>query len=553
MVQKQTSTKGFTILSIAGIINKFLAVIYVPILTLLIDDYGNGIYNAGYMIYTLVFVITNTGIPVAISKLVSEQVALGSYQATRRTLKISLVILALLGFFTSSFMAIFAGPLSRAIGWPEAYLTILALSPTMFFAAVSCAFRGYFQGRSNMMPTAVSQVIEQFINSSLTIIFAWLMLRYGYHYAAVHGISDAHQVKLIAIEFAAAGGTVGTSVGAIGSVAYLAIVYLKSRKSIIDEVDLQTEKFHVESKRVIARRILRYSLPITLGVFAVYAANLIDKKYTKSRLMTAGFSAYEASSLYGILTTQFQKIMNIPLVISTAMAATIIPSVSAASAIKDMGLLSRKINESLRAIFLLTIPAAIGLAVLAKPVITILFPANVHGWVLLEIGSTVVVLMSLVQVQGAILQGIGKTHLPTIHMVVALIFKVIINYNLIAIKSINVNGAVIGSMVCYALAAILNHLSIKKHAGVEVYFKSIFFRPLSISLVMGVLVLFCYKGSEMLFSGIIASAYWLNLISVSLSIVLGGIIYLFGMIKIKGITAEDLKRLPVKIPQRLIN
>lgn len=552
MVEKQTTTKGFTILSIAGIVNKFLAVIYVPILTLLIDDYGNGIYNAGYMIYTLVFVITNTGIPVAISKLVSEQIALGRYGDTRRTLKISLAILMILGLFTSILMAVFARPFSVAIGWPEAYLTILALSPTMFFAAVSCAFRGYFQGRSNMVPTAVSQIIEQFINSSLTIIFAWLLLRYGYHYAVIHGNMDAHQIKLIAIEFAAAGGTVGTSVGALGSVTYLLIVYLKGRKSNTHEEESLTKDIIFEPTGEIVNRIVRYSLPITIGVFAVYAANLIDMRFTKSRLITAGFSSYDASSLYGILTTQFQKIMNIPLVISTAMAATIIPSVSAASVIKDTGLLSRKINESLRAIFLITVPAALGLAVLAKPVITILFPANVHGWGLLEIGSTVVVLMSLVQVQGAILQGIGKTHLPTIHMVIALILKVIINYNLIAIRSININGAVIGSLACYGLAAVLNHFSIKKYTGVPVNYKSIFLRPLSVSLTMGFLVLLSYRGLQLLLSGNIASAYWLNLIAASVSMLLGGLVYFLGMIRIKGITAEDLKRLPIKLPGCLI-
>jgi stage V sporulation protein B len=217
-----------------------------------------------------------------------------------------------------------------------------------------------------------------------------------------------------------------------------------------------------------------------------------------------------------------------------------------------MGLLSRKINESLRAIFMITIPAAIGIAVLAKPVITILFPHNVHGWGLLEIGSTVVVMMSLVQVQGAILQGVGKTHLPTINMVIALIVKVIINYNLIAIKSINIYGAVIGSMICYLLAALLNYFSIKKYVKVPVHYKSIFFRPLSVSLVMGVLVLLSYHGLQLLLSGSIASAYGLNLISTTISILLGGLIYFFGMIKIKGITGEDLKRLPVKIPGTLI-
>jgi stage V sporulation protein B len=136
-------------------------------------------------------------------------------------------------------------------------------------------------------------------------------------------------------------------------------------------------------------------------------------------------------------------------------------------------------------------------------------------------------------------------------MVIGLILKVIINYNLIAIRSINIYGAIIGSMTCYGLTAVLNHFSIKKYVEVPVQYKSIFFRPLSISLVMGALVLLSYHGLRSLLSVGIASAYWLNLITTSFCIMLGGLIYFLGMIRIKGITAEDLKRLPIKVPARL--
>jgi stage V sporulation protein B len=236
MVEKQSTAKGFTILGAAGIINKVLAVLYVPILTLLIGDTGNGIYNAGYNIYLLVFVITNMGIPVAISKLVSEQVALGNYEDSHRTLKISAFMMVIIGLVMTVLTAVFADWLSHQVGRPEAYLTILALSPTMFFTAVSSTFRGYFQGRSNMTPTGMSQVIEQLINSVFTILFAWMMLQYGLHYAASHGIVDGEMVQLTSLKFAAAGATVGTSVGALGSALYLVIVYLRNKRSILWEI-----------------------------------------------------------------------------------------------------------------------------------------------------------------------------------------------------------------------------------------------------------------------------------------------------------------------------
>ena len=546
MFEKQSTAKGFAILGLAGIINKIFAVIYVPILTLIIDDFGNGIYNAGYMMYLLVFVITNTGIPIAISKLVSEQIALGNHKDAHRTLEISGVMLIALGFITSVLTAVFARWLSNAVGWPEAYLIILALSPTMFFTAISGAFRGYFQGRSNMFPTGVSQIIEQLLNSILTIVFAWVMLKYGVQYAITHGIHDENKIRLISLEFAAAGGTVGTSVGAMGSVCFLIILYLKSKRSILKEIQesLNLEVIHKTSKEI-AQRVLKYAIPITLGSVAVYTANLIDLKYTKSRLISAGFSQYDASSLYGILTTQYQKILNIPLSVAAALAAAIIPTVSAAAAIKDINSLSRKINESFKAILMVTIPAAIGLAILAKPIITVLFPRNVHGWDLMMIGSGVLVLISVVQIQTAILQGIGKTHLPTIHMIMALIIKIIINYNLIAVKSINIKGAVIGSAVCYCFAGVLNHISIMKYTKVSLAYKKVLNRPLIASLLMGVIVIGSYKVLEFLLHFLIPSSYLLNLVSLMIAILVGFIIFFISMIYIKGITPEDIKRLPM--------
>jgi len=236
MVEKQSISKGYTVLSLAGIINKVLAVLYVPFLTIFLGNDGNGIYNAGYTIYILVFVITNAGIPVAISKLVSEQIASSDYRLSYRTLKISGALLISMGLFSSIIMAVFAKPFANMIHMSGAYLTILALSPTMLFTTISCTFRGYFQGRSNMIPTSISQIIEQFVNSVLTVVFAWIMLYYGRNYAIAHGIKKAEDIRLIAIEFAAAGGTVGTSVGALVSATYLFRTYLKNKVSILKEL-----------------------------------------------------------------------------------------------------------------------------------------------------------------------------------------------------------------------------------------------------------------------------------------------------------------------------
>ena len=176
MSDKQSTTKGFAILSLAGIINKFLAIAYVSIQTMIVGNYGNGIISAGYKIYTLIYALSNAGIPVAISKLISERSAMEDYKGTKKILKVAGLILVSLGIFFCSVMLLGAGWISKQISQPDAKIMLLALAPTLLFTSISAIFRGYFQGRQNMTPTALSQIIEQALNSILTIVFVALLI-----------------------------------------------------------------------------------------------------------------------------------------------------------------------------------------------------------------------------------------------------------------------------------------------------------------------------------------------------------------------------------------
>ncbi len=544
-MDKQSDAKGFTILSAASIINKLLGVLYVPIVTLILGDVGNGIYNAGYTIYQLVFVITTAGIPVAISKLISEQMANSLYEASYRTLRITTSLMVTLGTLAGIIIAVFAGPFSEMIRYPEAYLTILALSPTLLFTAVSSAFRGYFQGRSNMVPTSISQIIEQAVNSALTILFAWLMYRYGRAYAIDHGITDSVGIKLTAVKFAAAGGTVGTSLGALASALYLCRTYFRHKADILAEVVQSAGDARIKySTKKIIRKILEYAVPITLGSAAIYVANIIDLTFMKTRLMTGGFSAVDASAMYGIFSTKYLKVLFIPVTLATALATTIVPSISQASAVNDAVLLGRRISKSIKTILMISVPSAVGMTILAKPIIYILFPTAPKGWELLAMGSWVLVLISLVSIQTAILQGIGKTYIPTVHLVAGLVMKIIVNYTLIPIKSVNIKGAIVGSAVCYTFAAIMNYRSIKNLTRVRLDVKKLFNRPFSISIIMGLIVLLVYNGALLLIERAVGSVFLQSLICSGLAIAAGCIVYYLLMIVAKGITAQEIRNLP---------
>ncbi len=544
-MEKQSNARGFTVLSAAGVINKLLGVLYVPILTLILGNVGNGIYNAGYTLYLMVFVITNAGIPVAISKLISEQLASSQYDVSYRTLKVSGTLLISIGVFTSIMTAVFARELSAMVGWSESYMTILALSPTMFFTAVSCTFRGYFQGRSNMVPTSISQIIEQAVNTTFTILFAWIMYRYGQSYALAQGLTGETEIHLEAVKFAAAGGTVGTSLGAAVSALYLYRTYTKNKADILKEIAQSAQTVKPYTTKKILKKIFQYSIPITLGSVAIYTASLIDLRFTKTRLIAGGFSVTEASALYGIFSTQYLKVLFIPITLATALATAILPSISAAAAKNDKVLLARRISKSLKTILMIAVPSAVGMAVLAKPIVNILFPTAPDGWDLLMMGSWILVLISVVSIQTAILQGIGKTYVPTVHLVIGLVLKLFINYNLIAIQSVNIKGALAGSAVCYIFAGFMNYRSIKRLTGMRFNVRQLFNRPLSVSIIMGAVVLLVYRVLALLTGLFISSLFLQSLICGGIAIAAGGVVYLMLKIVARGITAEDIKSLPM--------
>jgi len=543
-VDKQSSTKGFTVLSAASIINKLLGVLYVPIVTLILGNYGNGIYEQGYKLYQLVFVITNTGIPIALSKIISEQLASSRYRLSYKTLRVSAALLTVTGLFTTLLTAVLAGPMSKLMHSPESYLTIFALSPAMIFTSISCIFRGYFQGRSNMVPTSISQIIEQAVNSALTILFAWLMYQYGAKIAAGQGLTGDMLFRE-AVKYAAAGATVGTSVGALASAVYLYRTFSRNKAEILGEVARSTDDDSEYTAKDLLKWIIKLAVPITLGSVMVYVTQLIDVINTKSRLIVAGFSEYEATSMYGILATQYTKVLFIPVAFATALGTAILPSISEADAVNDRALLNRRIQKAFKTIMMLAVPAAVGLTVMAKPIIGILFPKSPDGWDLLVMGSWTLILISLVSVQTSVLQGLGKTYVPTVHMLIGLVLKLIMNYLLIAVSPINIKGAIIGNAVCYIFAAVMNYRSIKKYTGIRLNVRKIFNRPLSVSIIMGILVYLIYHGFVFMTEWFIRSEFVLNVVCGGAAIAVGCLIYYLLMIMAGGITANDIKGLPM--------
>lgn len=522
-MKEQSTTKGFAALSAAGMMVKILSLLYIPFLRIVIGGEGYGIYSAAYQVYAFVFVLTNSGIPVAISKLVSELIAVRNYRDAVKSFKIARFGLLLIGIVMSALLLVFAMPLANAVHYRKAYLSLAVLTPAVLFTSIASSYRGYFQGRANMTPTAISQVLEQVVNTVFTLVFAAYFMKFG-------------------VEVGCAGGTIGTSLGALCSATFLIFYYEKNKKFKVPKGFSHIEVKRFTTKQLV-RRIILYAVPVTICVGMTYAGNLVDLYNTKVRLMAGGFQDTQATILYGFLVI-YQQLMNVPIAIITSLSAAILPAISAAAAVRNKKLVKGRIDYSFRLCFLVALPSAVGLAVLSEPIFS-LFKCN-GGSYLMTYGSVVLILMSVMQIQTTILQSIGRLFTATYYSVIGIAFKITVNYFLIAIPKINILGAVFGSIVGFLIPVILNHRIIKKSLNIKQNIISQAVKPALSSALMGIAVYIIYFNLHVLFN-IVKRGYVSNAFATILSVIVGGYVYLFCLIITGGITRKDLESIPKKL------
>ncbi len=530
---EQSTSKGFAVLSLATILVKVLSILYVPVLLAIIGEEGNGIYAAAYQVYVFIYVLTNSGLPVAISKLVAELIAVKNYKDAVRSFKIARALLLLTGIIMSLLMAVLARPLSRALNFERSYLAILALSPTLLFTSTASAYRGYFQGRGNMVPTAVSQVVEQIVNTVFTLVFAAIFIKYS-------------------LEAACAGGTVGTSLGAFASALVLLMFYFKNKKIKVPS-NYRNIEVRRYSYRELLRKILHYSIPITLCVGLQYAGNLVDLWNTKSRLLAAGFNDSAATQLYSYLH-KYQQLLNAPLSIISALSAAVLPAISGAVAANDEDSVNSKVNYAFRMCLMISLPAAAGLSVLSGSIYQFLKFGG--GWYIMLYGSFILVLMSVVQIQSITLQAAGLLYTVTMNQVLGIMVKILVNYFFIAIPSVNILGTIIGSLAGYSVPLILNSIAIKRRVKININIPKLAVKPFISAVIMGMFVFLTNYLLNILL-GFIHAGYVKNALSLIISIFVGVVVYAVYMIITGGITAGDLDFLPKKltrfIPERIKN
>lgn len=525
---KTSFARQAAILAAASLFVRFIGFIYRVPLTALIGDIGNGIYSTGYNIYNFFLVVSSAGIPAAISKMVSERIALKQYKNAHKVFRISLLITITSGILGAIIMWFGAEALANMFHMPKSFYAIRTLAPTVFMVAIMSSYRGYFQGMRTTTPTAVSQIVEQIFNAVFSIVLAHIWFKKGLEIITSTGNES--------IERAAAGGTMGTGIGALAGLFFLIFAYIIISPEISKRQRKNNDVSKEEDSLYIAKTLLKISLTIVAGTAIISVTNLIDMQMVMDRLLFSGKPQEECEILYGQLTGKYSTLTTLPVALSTAFATATVPNIAAAVVLKDRLGVRRKINTSLRLTMLISIPAAIGIGVLGDHIIGLLFPTFPDGGNLLKIGAASIIFLSLTQITTGTLQGIGKAHFPVIAIGLGALTKIILNYFLIAIPKINVAGSVIGTTGCYLVASLLDLWALTKYTRIKLDYRSIFIKPLLSASVMGLSCFLLYKLSYIITSS--------NNISTIISILVAIIVYAVVLLLIKGLTLEDISLFP---------
>lgn len=523
--KSSANNKGFLILSIAGLLSKIISVFYIPILQRILGLSGYGIYQNCYEVFLFAYAVTNLGTQPAIAKVVAELSALGKHEDAIKTLKISKIILALVGGIISVFLMLFAFPIGNLIGNPEASYGIMMLAPSIFVTSILSSYRGYFQGKSSMKAIAVSQVLEQVINILVSLTCAFFLVK-------------------ITIAYGSAGGTLGTSVGALVACLYMVYVY-KTEQFEEKAYEEQAKGKHKRTRtKSIVRKLIRYGLPITLSSGLQNFGSLVDMINVNSRLAHAGFTLSQAQELYGVLG-RYKTLLSVPLIIVTSLATTVLPAVAAAMALKNKKEVRKNTSFAFRITFIITVPAAVGLSCLASQVFELLYGTN-EGYKLMMIGSIVLVIQSVVQIQTTILQSVNKLYYVLITFCIGIVAKIIANFILVGIPSINILGVVAGNFLWFFIPMVLNQNALRKTLKIKIHMMRSLIKPLIASFIMGCVILIIEKPSDV-FITLSGGGYFIRSVITLFIIGVGGFVYLYIMILLGGIRKSDLDSISGRI------
>lgn len=523
-----------SILAIASLVSRVIGLVYRIPLTAIIGDHGNDYYSCAYEIYSLLLLISSYSLPMAVSKMVSARISNGEKQNAYRVFKGAMIFALFTGTVACVIVFFGAEELTRLFKTPLGVYALQVLAPTLIIVAVLGVFRGFFQGMGTMIPSAVSQIIEQIVNAVVSVGAAYVLFAYGRRIATVLGSKEHYDAA-----YGAAGGTLGTSAGALCGLAFIIFVFSmflpKFRKAMRRENKIS--KKQPESYRVIFGILIGTIVPVLMSTTIYNMVSIVDQWLFKNIATIQGYSATDVSEWWGIFSGKYRVLTNVPISISTALAASCVPALAAAFAQKDEEQVRSKISMSMRFIMVVAMPCTAGIMVLADPIIQLLFPGSspLAGH-LLQAGGISVIFYSISTLSNAVLQGIDRMRIPVRNASVALVLHAgVIAVGMFGLK-LNIYGICVGTIAFSLIMCILNGMSVRKYSGFKPDVTKTFIKPAIASAIMGVVVyaayFVCHKISHS------------NAVSTVIAVLVGMIVYAAALLLIKGLTEEELHSFP---------
>lgn len=519
------------ILAVAMVVTKVIGVVYRIPLTNILGDEGNGFYGYAYEVYAMTLMLSSLSIPTAVSKLVAERVAKRQRRNAFRVFMCAFVFSAVIGVLVAVLIFFGADVISaNMMKSPLSAYALRVLATGLFIVAVLGALRGYFQGLGTMMPTAVSQIIEQIVNVVVSIAGASILFNIGAEAGEKAG------EELLGPAYGAAGGTLGTVAGALSALLFLGFAFLIYRPVIYRQIRMD----HIR-KRESYRRILKILILTVMPVVfstAIYNINQIMDLTIFNNIMSAqGYTEKQYMAMQGIFTGKYNPLINVPLAMANGLAASVIPSLTAAVTIRDRKQIHAKIGQTIRFTMVIAIPCFVGFIVLASPLMVLLFnDESMTPAVMLALGAITVILYSYSTISNSILQGLDEMGTPAknagislvIHLISLLIMLVALKWNIYAL---------VGSNIVFSLCmCILNGRAIRSACGYRQEIDRSFIKPLTAALIMGICTYLVHLFLDVTIGG--------RFIPTTVSILIAVIVYAFSTLKLGVFTGQDLKDLP---------
>ena len=518
--------KGATVLAAAGILSRLLGVFYKVPLYSLVGGYGNGLISNATNIYTLLLMVSTVGLPVAISKMISENAAIRDYRGAHNVFKVSMITLVVLGGLATLFLFFGAEWLIGVSGWaPETYASIIAIALAPLIISVCSAYRGFFQGFQIMTPTAISQIIEQVVRVGLGIFLCWFCV------ASDFGVG-----------LASGGAVFGSTAGGIFAMFVLMFMYWAFTAANKQKLAETSRKAPLTTGQIF-KRLVHIAIPVTLTSAIVSIFSFADSLIYVQRLALAGVGQRTATEMFGDLATA-DTLINIPLVISGTLAVAMIPAISESFALKDKLAVRHKIDIAIRVVVMVALPCCVGLSVLSQGIFDALFPGAPYGPSILTFYAFATIFMMLSNTFQSILQSIDRFRVPLINLAVAVVIRFVTSWIFLAIPVFNIQGIVLSSVITFVFLTWANYLSVRRFTGVRVEVKQTVIKPMVSSLMMGVVCFLLYALASFAFGEII-HARIVAIIVIAIIMAAAVLTYGFAMILVGGITEEELEFLPM--------